>query len=560
VRPDGRFDHRNLERQQGAVLVSNVVALPTRSLVLTLSVTDAEVLYELDRREEGPSRDDFAAQALRLGVLALRQASGSLDADVIRREGEQLLGSVGAVLQQRNSELSNSLLKTMVQYLDPASGALPQRIDQLTKPNGDLDALLARNLDGDQSLIAQTLARHIGEHSPIFKLLSPTQSGGLMAVLTETLQKALNSQRDEVLKQFSLDQKDSALSRLVFEVTTTNGKLQSELAEDMGKVVREFSLDNQDGALARLVSRVENTQTLIENELSLDFEGSALRRLSSMVEKASAAVETSLTLDDDASPLARLKREILGVLAQHRESTVQFQSEVRSTLDIFKARKDEAARAPQHGVAFEDSVGQQLQREAERVGDICEAVGVSNGRLQRKVGDFVLELGPESASPGARIVVEAKAKKRCTIKAALGEMDNARRNREAQVGLFVFDRDSAPVNIEPLHRVGVDIFVVWDAEDAATDVYLRAAFGLARSLAHREVAAESKVDSDFAALDQLIEAIGSHVTALGEIEKAARSVKKNGEVILTSAQAIRDTLERETDALRKHVDALRVEE
>src|ERR1019366_4643714 len=235
--------------------VNNVISLPNRALKITLTVSDPEVIHELEKRDDGASREAFATQALRLGILALRQASGSLDADVIRREGAQLLSSVGAVLQDRTSDLSGALAKTMFQYLDPASGALPRRIEQLTKPNGDLETMLAKHLCGDQSRIAQTLAKHIGEQSPLFKLLSPKQSDGLLATLADTLKTALDGQRDEVLKQFSLDNKESALSRLLAEVTTSNGKLRGELAEDVGKVVNEFSLDNEDGALSRLVAR-----------------------------------------------------------------------------------------------------------------------------------------------------------------------------------------------------------------------------------------------------------------------------------------------------------------
>lgn len=537
--------------------MNNVVALPTRTLSLTLTVTDPEVLFELERRDEGPARDELAGQALRLGVLALRQANGSLDADVIRREGDQLLASVGAVLQARNSDLSHALATTMQQYFDPASGALPLRIEQLTKRGGELDSLLCRHLAGDQSSIAQMLARHIGEQSPIFKLLSPTQSDGLMAALTGALERSLEAQRDHILKQFSLDQKESALSRLLAEVTAKNGSLRSELADDLGKVVKEFSLDNEDGALSRLVARVENTQTLIEEELSLDSEGSALQRLSCLLEKTAGAVETSLTLDDDASPLARLKRELLGVLTQQREAALQFQTEVRSTLEVFKARKEEAARSTRHGQTFEQSVGDLLESDATRNGDVCERVGLLNGRSQRKLGDFVLELGPESASPGARIVVEAKAKDGYSVKDARLELAEARKNREADVGLFVFERAHAPKNMESLHRVGVDIFVVWDAEDPTTDLYLRAAVGVARTLAHREVAARSKNDADFAAMDSLVETITTHLTTLEGIEKAARSVRKNGDAILKDAEKLRDALERETDALRAHVSTLR---
>ena len=42
------------------------------------AVQDAEVAHELLQRAEGRERDLYATQALRLGVLALRQASGAL--------------------------------------------------------------------------------------------------------------------------------------------------------------------------------------------------------------------------------------------------------------------------------------------------------------------------------------------------------------------------------------------------------------------------------------------------------------------------------------------------
>jgi hypothetical protein len=67
--------------------------------------------------------ETFTTHALRLGVLALRQASGSLDADVIRREGDQLLSSVGAVLHERTSKLSSALAKTMQPHLGARSVA-----------------------------------------------------------------------------------------------------------------------------------------------------------------------------------------------------------------------------------------------------------------------------------------------------------------------------------------------------------------------------------------------------------------------------------------------------
>jgi hypothetical protein len=83
----------------------------------------------------------------------------------------------------------------------------------------------------------------------------------------------------------------------------------------------------------------------------------------------------------------------------------------------------------------------------------CERVALLHGR-QGKVGDYVLQLGPDSAAPGARVVYEAKANKRYTIPNALKELAEARKNRAAQVGVRVFDRSSAPKDMEPLCRFG----------------------------------------------------------------------------------------------------------
>jgi hypothetical protein len=537
------------------LVMNNVVAFQNRPIEITVSVSDPEVVHELEKREVGGEREAFAGQALRLGVLAIRQASGSLDAEVVRREGQVLLASVAEVLKARTNALSGDLAKTMAQYFDPASGTLPQRLEQLVKSGGQIETLLDKHVGGDQSAIAQTLAKHVGEHSDLFKLLSPKQSDGLLATLAATLEKALEGQRKAVLDQFSLDSKDSALSRLLAELTSSNGKLRGDLSEDVTRLVREFSLDNQDGALSRLVQRVEKAQRTITEEFSLDRDGSALQRLSNLLEKTNGAVQSSLTLDDEKSPLARLKREILDVLEQQSTANANFQKEVRSTLEVFQARRAEAARGTQHGVSFEDTVGDFLQLECNRLGDLCEPVGKTVGK-HGKVGDHLVEMGPESGAPGARIVYEAKANKRYTIKMALAELESARENREAQVGVFVFNRDSAPKNLDPVHRVGGDLLVIWDADDAATDMYLKLGISVARALAQRVQAESSESDTDRRQLEELIDRIAKHATALEAIEAAARTTKKNGEKILHTAEQMREALEQQVEELRLHVAAL----
>jgi hypothetical protein len=503
------------------------------ALRLALVVTDPEVAHELHQRPEGPERDAYARQALRLGVIALRQASGSLDAQSIQREGERLLASVRELLVERTGQVTDGVTKVLGNYFDPQSGSLPQRLESLTKRDGELETLLSRHLDGERSVLALTLAQHVGQGSPIFKMLAPDQSDGLVATLTRTIDGTLKAQTEQVLRQFSLDRPDSALSRLLGEVATTNGKLRSELALDVKAVTKEFSLDHED---------------------------SALRRLSTAIDNTCKSVQTSLTLDDPLSPLSRLRLELRGVLDGLATSNTQFQTEVRATLESFKARREEAARSTRHGNTFEASVGDFLRGEAQRLTDVYEAVGTTKGHADRKTGDHVLTLNPDSGAPDARIVCEAKAKKGYTEKSALDEIALARKNRDAQVGLVVMDRTTAPEGVEALRRVGCDVLVVWDAEDVASDLNLRLAVSVARALCVREQVASSQAEANLGQIDESIEAIANQIRVVDEIIRSGHLITKRGEKVTKCAEKLRETLEREVEALQRHVKALRKEE
>ena len=58
----------------------------TADLILELNITDPELIAELEQFAEPAERDEFALKALKIGVLALKQARGQIDADMVRRE------------------------------------------------------------------------------------------------------------------------------------------------------------------------------------------------------------------------------------------------------------------------------------------------------------------------------------------------------------------------------------------------------------------------------------------------------------------------------------------
>jgi hypothetical protein len=295
------------------------------------------------------------------------------------------------------------------------------------------------------------------------------------------------------------------LSRFISELHEQHGKLSDSLGERISELVREFSLDQEDSALSRLVRNVDRAQRTITSEFSLDDDRSALSRLKHMLEQTNAAIEGHLSLDDDHSALARLKRELLTLLKESSETNQRFQEEVKSALRAMQARREEVERSTRHGLEFEDAVYEVLHRQSQDLGDIAQRTGNSTGLMRNcKVGDCVIQLGPESSGAGAVIVVEAKEKAGYDLRAAREEIEVARKNRDAQVGLFVFSRKTAPSGLDPLARYGRDVFVVWDSEDAQSDLFLRVGMTLARALCVRRREQQATEQADLAAMDQAI--------------------------------------------------------
>lgn len=476
----------------------------TATTELHLTVSDPEVVNELSRHPAGPERERFALAALRVGVLALRTAGGQLDGATIREAGERMLGELRELLAQRAGDLTRQLGETLTRYLDPQSGSLPRRLEDLVRSGGDLERVLRTHLAPDESLLARTLAQHLGESSPVFRLLSPDDAGGLRAQVEQTLARVLAEQREQILRQFSLDDRESALSRLVAELRQQQTQLQTDVRGQVETMSKEFSLDKPDSALARLVARVDAAQK--------------------------ALVE------------------------QHQA----FHGEVRASLAALQARREEAAQSTRHGATFEEALGAALQAEAQRGGDVHEATGNTTGVIKNcKKGDHVVTLGPDCAAPGARIVWEAKEDRSYDLRTALAEIDEARRNRQAQVGVFVFSRRTAPAGLQALARYGRDLAVVWDAEDPASDLVLHGAASVARALAVRERGAGDQTAGAIQEIELATRTVEKQIGYLEDVRTWSTTIKSNAEKMLDRASRMAADLRKEVDRLDAQLAALK---
>ncbi|MCA9042261.1 MAG: hypothetical protein KDA65_18050 [Planctomycetaceae bacterium] len=519
-------------------------------LHLELIVRDQNVIAELET-QRGEDREQFALDALRIGVLALKQARGQVDADAVRRESERMLETLEHQLTEHSRLLNDRMTIALKEYFDPQDGRLTERVNRLVKQDGELEQVLRKQIGSEDSELLKTLSQNFGPESALMKMLNPEQSTGLLAILRQTMEEQLQQQREHVLGQFSLDNKEGALARFIDELTDKQGQLSEKLHDRIEVIAKEFSLDQEDSALSRLVQNVERAQRTITNEFSLDEESSALSRLKKSLDQTNKELHGQLSLDDEKSALSILKRELLQLMEESREHNQKFQEEIKLTLQEMVVRKKEAARSTQHGIQFEDAVFEYVLRKAQQANDIATRTGNTTGLIKnRKVGDCVIDLGRESAAPGAKIVLEAKEATGYDINKALEESELARKNRGAQIGIFVFSSQSAPDVIEPFSRYGDDLVVIWDAEDANTDVYLNVALSVAKALCIRQQGQSEQAEFDFDKMDKAILEIEKRANNLEEIEKSAQTIQNGANKILKNVELSRKSLLTQVESLQ----------
>lgn len=500
-------------------------------LYLHLAITDPEVLAAVSEYPNGPARTEFVANCLKVGVLSLRAARGGVDGGEIRAAGDHLIDQLTERLTGYRTLLEENLANSLSHYFDPASGVFNTRVENLVKDDGELFRVINGQITAVQQGLATTMERFVGENSAFLSLLDPSESNRLLAAMRETVGSVLENEKTVILGQFSLDNPESALSRLVRELNAAHGNLTNALGTQINDVVGEFSLDKPDSALSRLVGRVEAAQRSISQEFSLDNDGSALRRL---------------------------RDEMQGQLQALTQAQSSFHSEVVGLLSAMNARKEAEARSTTHGAVFEEAVGNQLRLLGVPAGDIVEDTGATTGQIRNcKVGDHVVTLSPDSAAAGARIVVEAKESASYSLKSTLDEADEARRNRSAGICLFVHSSRTAPAGLEPLARYGNDVVVVWNPEDASSDMVFKAGYLTAKALSLRAAQRSGAEAASFQRIDKAIEVVRKQLNGFDELKTTGETIQNSAGKVLERVRIMKTELERQVEILADQVGGLK---
>ncbi|MEM6537027.1 MAG: hypothetical protein AAF668_04785 [Pseudomonadota bacterium] len=492
-------------------------------LKVELFIEDPDILEALNALSPGKQRRSFIEAALKIGVTAMRQAQGRIDADRVRDEGERLMGDLTNALGTYRQGVSEDIQRTLKEYFDPSSGRFSERVERLVRKDGELEAVMKAQVEGDGSVLMRTLASHLGPESPIMTAMDPTAENGLAKRLASSVERTALEQRTEILKQFSLDNPEGALSRTLRELASVHGEAGQALEKKLSDAVAEFSLDKEDSALSRLVRRVDAAQRTMTDELSLDKHNSAL---------------------------ARIRKEMLDQIEALSQKNNEFQTDVVERLAAMAARKSEAQRSTTHGNDFEAALFEVVQDTAQKAGDIATATGAKPGLIKQcKVGDFVVEVGPEHASAGTKVVIEAKQSASYDLLKARDEIKTARQNRDAAVGVFVFSRRTAPAGLDPFSRIGEDLFVIWDEEDEMSDLYVTSALSVAKALCVAERKSEKAVEVDLETMERSVRSVEKQIKGLIEIDGWAKNVVRDGGKIEDRVRRMAASIERDVGNL-----------
>jgi hypothetical protein len=532
------------------------------SVVLNLVIDDPEVSTELRRRAEGHARNTFAVSALRIGILALRQAQGNVDAEVVRNEGQRLIAELSRELALGVQQIDSKIAGSLKLYFDPQSGHFTERVERLVRKDGDLETVLRQQIgDGESSELARTLARRIGESSPLMRRLDPQDAESISRSIEKSVKDVLDAEQGRILGEFSLDNEAGALTRVVAQLEATNGKFKGDIEKQIKAAIREFSLDDESSALSRLVKKVEEAKDRITDEFSVDNQDSAINKLNLVLAETRQSIDDNLTLDNEKSALARLRKQLTDVLDDIQTKNQRFQEDVSGKLASLVTKHQEEMRSTTHGISFEEEFCVFLQREAQRAGDVFTATGAKPGVIGKcKTGDAVILIGSEAAAAGERIVFEAKSSKKYSLADARQEIDEARKNRGASVGVFVFAKDTAPQGLQPFTRIEHDLFVIWDAADPATDIYLSAAVSVAKALLFRQKAVDNKSQASVLDMERALNALEKQLKGLDQMETWTSTIQANSGKISGRIVEIRKSAMDHIGQLRASLEAFTPED
>lgn len=494
-----------------------------------------ESIALFDELEEA-QREQLATDAWSIGLRALHNAHVAAQESKLKDVGTTLLADIDRQLRAYVEQQKTTLGTVLARFFDPNDGQVTQRLTAFVADQGVLARLLDKYLAPQNSVLAESLARHVGETSPIFKKLSPTDSSGLIKLLETQLRGVMEQSHDELVRALDPLAEDGAVARFLRSLRDELKGADEDREKQLSAALAALDANDEGSLLSRLVRETNQARQEVLAAVNPNAPGSPMALLQGTL--------TKLLQDQAAAQSSFAKRQ--------DERQTLFEKEVREALARIETKRTQDQKSTRGGIEFEDAVASFVRAAVQGAPCVFDVTGATAGVGRCKKGDAVLRFTAESAFAQAAVVFEAKRDSTYTVQKALDELDAARKNRDAGAGVFVMARSHASDLFPRFARYGNNVLVVWDDQDASSDAYLHAAILVGMALVARSRTAGDA--GDIAALRDVEARIEGELTRVEKMEKHAEAIRKNTDGIsdeLRKAQKALDLLLRKAQSTLK---------
>lgn len=305
------------------------------------------------------------------------------------------------------------------------------------------------------------------------------------------------------------------------------GKINTLLQNELGSgSVFAKSLDpaNKESVISRIEDKVKNELSKVVEDLTGQF-----------------------SLDKEDSGMSRVKKIFEVKVAEIKDQQDKFFSEIRTHLKMEEARAQEAEKGTQKGRNFETILYEKIALLGQQLQDLSENVTGTIGETPRsKVGDYIITLGNTSGAPGKRMVIEVKKEQNYKERDVIEELKQAKENRKADCGIFVFAKGYEPVEIGDFKINGNDFFCTVDEESLQQGepiIFLEAAYKIARIYIISQLRKETKGEVDLSMVKGNIQKMLVQVNLMSDLLTKAKTIQTSGEIIEKTAKTIKEELE-----------------
>ena len=504
--------------------MSNDVSLLKSNLAATVSATSDEIAAEIhDAREAtlvlfspltGAQREQLALDAWHVGLRALANAHAQAQEAHLQDVGRTLLGDLERQLRAHVEVQQQTVLTVLGQFFDPRDGQVTQRLAAFVDDQGVLARLHEKYLGPKNSVLAESLARQVGEASPLFKKLNPNDSEGVVKTLEVELRRVLDQGHEELVRALAPLAEDGAVARFLRSLREELKGADEDRAKQLSAALAALDANDENSLICRLARETDNARQAVLQAVNPSVPGSPMAVMS----------ETLTRLLKEHA----LSQETLSRTQVQRQE--QFEKEVRDVLTRIESRRSQELTSPRGGLVFEDAVVRFVAATVSGTPCLVEDTTNTPGmRARCKKGDVVVRFTDESAFAGSAVVFEAKHEAGFSVQDAIKELDEARKNRNASAGVFVMARSHASDTFPRLARHGNNVLATWDESDSTTDAYLQAAILLGLGLVARGRTVGDP--GDIEALRDVEGRIEAEVARLAKLAKFNDNIKTNSEHI-----------------------------